>query len=70
MNYRGGGGSEGGGVTFDYKMANGFLMRYQWRRDFSNQRSFLTDEKEFLSKSQDTATVGLLWWWGREEGAW
>ncbi len=57
-------------VTFDYKIANGFLMRYEWRRDFSNQPSFLTDEQGVLSKSQNTATVGLLWWWGRKEGAW
>jgi hypothetical protein len=57
-------------VTFDYNMANGFLMRYEWRRDFSNQPSFLTDEQGGLSKNQNTATVGLLWWWGRKEGAW
>jgi hypothetical protein len=57
-------------VTFDYKLVNGFLMRYEWRRDFSNQPSFLTDEQGIPSKSQNTAAVGLLWWWGRKEGAW
>ncbi len=57
-------------VTFDYKMADGFLMRYEWRRDFSNQPSFLTDEQGIFSKDQSTATVGLLWWWGRKEGTW
>ena len=57
-------------VTFDYLMANGFLMRYEWRRDFSNQPSFLTDRQGVLSKQQNTATVGLIWWWGRKEGAW
>ena len=56
--------------TFDYKLGDGFLMRYEWRRDFSNQPSFLTDTYGVLSKHQTTATVGLVWWWGRKEGAW
>jgi putative OmpL-like beta-barrel porin-2 len=57
-------------VTFDYSLADGFLMRYEWRRDFSNQPSFLTDVQGILGKQQNTATVGLMWWWGRKEGAW
>lgn len=57
-------------VTFDYKLANGLLMRYEWRRDFSNQPSFLTDVQGVLSRQQNTATVGLIWWWGRKEGTW
>jgi len=57
-------------VTFDYNVFDGFLMRYEWRRDFSNQPSFLTDTQGLLSKQQQTATVGLIWWWGRKEGAW
>ena len=57
-------------VTFDYKLFDGFLMRYEWRRDFSNRPSFLTDAQGVLSKEQNTATVGLIWWWGRKEGAW
>jgi hypothetical protein len=57
-------------VTFDYKLSDGFLMRYEWRRDFSNQPSFLSDTQGLLLKQQTTATVGLIWWWGRKEGAW
>jgi hypothetical protein len=57
-------------VTFDYKVADGFLLRYEWRRDFSNQPSFLTDVQGVLSKQQNTATIGMLWWWGRKQGAW
>jgi hypothetical protein len=56
--------------TFDYKLNEGFLMRYEWRRDFSNHPSFLTDTQGLLSKEQTTASVGLIWWWGRKEGAW
>jgi Putative beta-barrel porin-2, OmpL-like. bbp2 len=57
-------------VTFDYKVSDGFLMRYEWRRDFSNQPSFLTDVQGVFSKQQNTATIGLLWWWGRKQGTW
>ena len=57
-------------VTFDYAVINGFLMRYEWRRDFSNQPSFLTDTQGVLSKEQNTVTVGLICWWGRKEGTW
>jgi Putative beta-barrel porin-2, OmpL-like. bbp2 len=57
-------------VTFDYNLGNGFLTRYEWRRDFSNQPSFLTDVQGLLSKQQNTATIGLIWWWGRKEGSW
>jgi hypothetical protein len=57
-------------VTLDYKVADGFLMRYEWRRDFSNQPTFLSDMQGVLSNDQNTATVGLVWWWGRKEGAW
>jgi hypothetical protein len=57
-------------VTFDYNLGDGFLTRYEWRRDFSNQPSFLTDVQGLLTKQQNTATVGLMWWWGRKEGSW
>ncbi len=57
-------------VTLDYAPTNGFLMRYEWRRDYSNQPSFLSDVQGVLSKEQNTATIGLIWWWGQKEGAW
>lgn len=57
-------------VTFDYNVAPGFLMRYEWRRDYSNQPFFLTDVQGDRAKDQNTATVGIVWWWGRKEGAW
>jgi hypothetical protein len=57
-------------LTLDYKVADGMLMRYEWRRDFSNHPTFLTDQQGLLSRQQNTATLGLIWWWGRKEGAW
>lgn len=57
-------------VTFDYMVAHGFLMRYEWRRDYSNQPTFYTDVQDVFAKQQNTATVGIIWWWGKKEGAW
>ena len=57
-------------VTFDYKVADGLLMRYEWRRDFSNQPTFLSDVQGVMKKDQNTATLGLIWWWGRKDGSW
>jgi Putative beta-barrel porin-2, OmpL-like. bbp2 len=57
-------------VTLDYKVSDGLLMRYEWRSDFSNQPSFLSDVQGVLNKDQNTATLGLVWWWGRKEGSW
>lgn len=57
-------------ATFDYKIAEGFLMRYEWRRDFSNQPYFQSDILTGRSKQQNTATVGLVWWFGRKQGGW
>lgn len=55
--------------TADYKLAEGLLMRGEWRRDFSNQPFFLTDTLGVLKKDQTTATLGLIWWFGKE-GSW
>ncbi len=53
-------------VTFTYghKLISGFLVQTEFRRDFSNQPVFLTDTLGIFSKTQNTATVGLIWWWG------
>jgi len=57
-------------VTTEYKFADGFLARWEWRRDFSNQPFFLTETPGLLKREQNTATVGLIWWWGQKQGAW
>ena len=56
--------------TADYKVADGFLLRGEWRRDFSNQPFFLTNTEGLLKKEQNTATLGLIWWLGQKEGSW
>jgi len=57
-------------LTAEYKFADGFLGRVEYRRDFSNQPFFLTQQPGILKKEQNTATLGLVWWFGRKTGAW
>jgi hypothetical protein len=57
-------------ATAEYKFADGFLARMEWRRDFSNQPFFLTDVPNVLKKEQNTATLGLIWWFGQKQGSW
>src|SRR5579885_2172866 len=56
--------------TMDYQPVEGFLVRGEWRRDFSNRPFFLTSSPGLLKKEQNTATLGLIWWFGGKEGAW
>jgi len=57
-------------ATAEYKFAEGFLARAEWRRDFSNQPFFLTALPNVLKKEQNTATLGLIWWFGQKQSAW
>jgi hypothetical protein len=57
-------------LTYEYKASDGFLMRAEWRRDFSNRPFFLTRNAGVLKANQDTATIGMIWWWGNKRGAW
>ncbi|MFN0279809.1 MAG: outer membrane beta-barrel protein [Pyrinomonadaceae bacterium] len=57
-------------LTADYKFAEGFLLRSEYRRDWSNRHYFLTNSLDILKKEQNTATLGMVWWFGRKKGAW
>jgi hypothetical protein len=57
-------------LTSDYKVADGFMVRLEWRRDWSNHPFFLTDQLDLLSKHQTTATMGVVWWFGKKNGVW
>jgi hypothetical protein len=56
--------------TLEYKFTDGFLLRGEYRRDWSNQPFFLTEQPGILKKEQNTATLGLVWWFGRKQGSW
>jgi len=57
-------------ATYDFTLPNGFEMKYEYRRDWSNVPIFLTSTQNVFSKDQNTATVGVIWWFGRKQGAW
>jgi hypothetical protein len=57
-------------LTAEYKFGEGFLLRVEYRRDWSNIPFFLTDTPGLFKKEQNTATLGLVWWFGRKKGAW
>ncbi len=57
-------------ATAEYKFDEGMLLRAEWRRDFSNQPFFLTHAPGVQKKEQNTATLGLVWWFGRKQGSW
>jgi hypothetical protein len=57
-------------VTATYQFADGFQTRIEYRRDFSNQPFFLTSTPGLLKRDQDTATLGLIWWFGGKRESW
>jgi hypothetical protein len=59
-----------GTFTTEYRLADGFLVRAEFRRDESNRAYFLTDTLGLLKDHQDTATIGVVWWLGQKTGTW
>jgi hypothetical protein len=56
--------------TLQYKLADGFMTMWEWRRDYTNRPYFLTDTLGILKREQNTATMGLMWWFGQKQGPW
>ena len=56
--------------TYEYKVADGLLTRFEYRRDWSNIPFFLTNKVGVLSSNQDTLTLGMVWWYGGKRGSW
>jgi hypothetical protein len=57
-------------ATTEYTLADGFLVRGEFRRDWSNRPFFTTDEPGVLRDAQNTVTAGLVWWFGNKRGPW
>jgi hypothetical protein len=57
-------------ATLEYKFAEGFLVRGEFRRDWSNEAFFTGPRPDDLRGHQNTALVGLVWWFGNKQGAW
>ena len=56
--------------TLEYRLADGFLVRGEYRRDWSNQPFFTGRQPGELHAHQNTALIGLVWWFGNKTGAW
>jgi hypothetical protein len=56
-------------LTAEYKFTEGFLLRGEFRRDWSDVEFFPAHDLT-LRKGQNTALVGLVWWLGGKKGAW
>lgn len=56
--------------TYRYNPADNFSLFLEYRRDWSNQRYFVTRNPTAPSAHQDTAGVGLVWWYGGKQGSW
>ncbi len=57
-------------LTLEQKLMEGFLLREEYRRDFSNQPYFYTDLLGVLRREQNTATIGVVWWFGPKKSPW
>jgi hypothetical protein len=56
--------------TLTYQPADGFQIRAEYRRDFSDRPFFLTNAPGLLKREQNTATLGMIWWFGGKQGPW
>lgn len=57
-------------ATLDFKPADGFMLRSEWRRDFTNRPFFQTRTPGLLAGQQTTLSGSVLWWFGEKKGAW
>lgn len=47
-------------LTLEQRILEGFLLREEWRRAFSNQPYFYTNQPGVLKQEQNTATLGVV----------
>lgn len=57
-------------VTAAFDLAEGFQMKWEYRRDFSNRAYFETASPGVWKRDQHTVLAGLLWWFGQKQGTW
>ena len=48
----------------------GMQLRWEYRRDWSNRAFFRTSDPGSLKREQNTALLGLIWWFGGKPGPW
>ncbi len=57
-------------LTAEHKVADGFLIRGEFRHDSSDTDFFPGRSPEVLRRGQTTALVGAVWWIGGKKGTW
>ncbi len=57
-------------ATYEHKFGDSFDSFLEYRRDWSNVPYFHTSNPAAPATHQDTATLGLVWWYGAKEGSW
>ena len=57
-------------ATAEYRLADGFLMRGEFRRDWSNRAFFPGPQPDDLLDHQNLLLIGLVWWIGNKRGPW
>lgn len=57
-------------ATVEHTFAEGFLVRAEFRRDWSDTRFFPGREPGDVRRRQNTALLGLVWWFGNKQGIW
>ncbi|HEX4310568.1 MAG TPA: outer membrane beta-barrel protein [Acidobacteriaceae bacterium] len=56
--------------TYKYSLSDNFDAFLEYRRDWSNRPYFITNIPASPSSHQDTALLGLVWWYGGKQGSW
>lgn len=56
--------------TYKYTLADGLDVFLEFRHDWSNQLYFTTHNPQAPAAHQDTAGMGLVWWYGGKNGSW
>lgn len=59
-----------GTLTAECEPQDGFLIRAEVRRDWSDRDFFTGADPLVLHDTQDTALLGFVWWFGNKKGAW
>ena len=59
-----------GTLVLNRSFAGGFQTRFEYRRDSSNRRFFLSATAGAPQYAQTTATLGLIYSWGMKQGSW
>lgn len=57
-------------LTYEHRLADGFLVRGEYRRDWSNEPYFASSRPGAPRRAQHTTTAGLVWWFGNKSGPW